>query len=139
MIGASTVNPLRLADAENGVRHVFVRDLLLLAEIGVHRHEKRRTQQIRINIDLTVKEDARPLNDKLENVVDYETVVEGVRQLIGAGHINLVETLAEQIAGLTLADDRVVATRVRVEKLQALADADSVGVEIERRRLGLGP
>ena len=66
-------------------------------------------------------------------------MVEGVRQLIGAGHINLVETLAEQIAGLTLADDRVVATRVRVEKLQALADADSVGVEIERRRLGLGP
>ncbi len=38
MIGASTVHPLRLADAENGVRHVFVRDLLLLAEIGVHRH-----------------------------------------------------------------------------------------------------
>ena len=139
MIGASTVHPLRLAYAENGVRHVFVRDLLLLAEIGVHRHEKRRTQQIRINIDLTVKEDARPLNDQLENVVDYETVVEGVRQLIGAGHINLVETLAEQIAGLTLADDRVVATRVRVEKLQALAYADSVGVEIERRRLCLGP
>ena len=139
MIGASTVHPLRLADAENGVRHVFVRDLLLLAEIGVHRHVKRRTKQIRINIDLTVKEDARQLNDQLENVVDYETVVEGVRQLIGAGHINLVETLAEQIAGLTLADDRVVATRVRVEKLQALADADSVGVEIERRRQGLGP
>ncbi|MEQ8247600.1 MAG: dihydroneopterin aldolase [Alphaproteobacteria bacterium] len=139
MTGVSTIHPLRLADAENGVRHVFVRDLLLLAEIGVHRHEKRRTQKVRINIDLTVREDAHPLNDQLENVVDYETVVEGVRQLIGAGHINLVETLAEQIAGLTLADDRVIATRVRIEKLQALADASSVGVEIERRRQSLGP
>ena len=129
-----TIHPLRLADAENGVRHVFVRDLIVQAEIGVHRHEKRRGQPVRINIDLTVKEAAQPLDDRLENVVDYETLVDGVRALIGAGHINLVETLAEQIAGLALSDNRVVATRVRVEKVQVMKDAESVGVEIERRR-----
>ncbi len=137
MTSTSKIQPLRLADAESGVRHVFVRDLVLQAEIGVHRHEKRRQQPIRVNIDLTVKEDARPLDDRLENVVDYETLIEGVRRLIGAGHINLVETLAEQIAGLALSDSRVIATRVRVEKLQVVKDAESVGVEIERRRSGL--
>lgn len=137
MTSASKIQPLRLADAESGVRHVFVRDLVLQAEIGVHRHEKRRQQPIRVNIDLTVKEDARPLDDRLEHVVDYETLIEGVRRLIGAGHINLVETLAEQIAGLALSDSRVIATRVRVEKLQVVKDAESVGVEIERRRSGL--
>jgi 7,8-dihydroneopterin aldolase/epimerase/oxygenase len=133
---ASTIHPLRLADAENGVRHVFVRDLVVQAEIGVHRHEKRRQQPVRINIDLTVKESSQPLDDRVENVVDYETLVEGVRALIGAGHINLVETLAEQIAGLALSDNRVLSTRVRVEKIQVLKDAESVGVEIERRRPG---
>ncbi|MDA0368046.1 MAG: dihydroneopterin aldolase [Proteobacteria bacterium] len=137
MTSTSKIQPLRLADAESGVRHVFVRDLVLQAEIGVHRHEKRRQQPIRVNIDLTVKEDARPLDDRLENVVDYETLIEGVRRLIGAGHINLVETLAEQIAGLALSDSRVITTRVRVEKLQVVKDAESVGVEIERRRSGL--
>ena len=131
---ASAVHPLRLADAENGVRHVFVRDLMVQAEIGVHRHEKRQRQPVRINIDLTVRETGQPIDDRLENVVDYETLVEGVRALIGAGHINLVETLAEQIAGLALSDNRVVATRVRVEKVQVMKDAESVGVEIERRR-----
>ncbi len=134
MTPASTVHPLRLADAENGVRHVFVRDLVVQAEIGVHRHEKRGRQPVRINIDLTVKESGQPLSDRLENVVDYETLVEGVQALIGAGHINLVETLAEQIAGLALSDNRVVSTRVRVEKIQVMKDAESVGVEIERRR-----
>jgi len=133
---ASTIHPLRLADAENGVRHVFVRDLVVQAEIGVHRHEKRRQQPVRINIDLTVKESSQPLDDRVENVVDYETLVEGVRALIGAGHINLVETLAEQIAGLALSDNRVLSTRVRVEKIQVMKDAESVGVEIERRRPG---
>jgi len=133
---ASTIHPLRLADAENGVRHVFVRDLVVQAEIGVHRHEKRRQQPVRINIDLTVKESSQPLDDRVENVVDYETLVKGVRALIGAGHINLVETLAEQIAGLALSDNRVLSTRVRVEKIQVMKDAESVGVEIERRRPG---
>ena len=136
MSPASTIHPLRLADAENGVRHVFVRDLVVQAEIGVHRHEKRRQQPVRINIDLTVKESSQPLDDRVENVVDYETLVEGVRALIGAGHINLVETLAEQIAGLALSDNRVLSTRVRVEKIQVMKDAESVGVEIERRRPG---
>jgi dihydroneopterin aldolase len=136
MSPASTIHPLRLADAENGVRHVFVRDLVVQAEIGVHRHEKRRRQPVRINIDLTVKESTQPLDDRVGNVVDYETLVEGVRAVIEAGHINLVETLAEQIAGLALFDNRVLSARVRVEKLQVIKDAESVGVEIERRRSG---
>ena len=136
MSPASTIHPLRLADAENGVRHVFVRDLVVQAEIGVHRHEKRRRQPVRINIDLTVKESTQPLDDRVGNVVDYETLVEGVRAVIEAGHINLVETLAEQIAGLALFDNRVLSARVRVEKLQVMKDAESVGVEIERRRSG---
>ena len=136
MSPASTMHPLRLADAENGVRHVFVRDLVVQAEIGVHRHEKRRRQPVRINIDLTVKESSQPLDDRVGNVVDYETLVEGVRALLEAGHINLVETLAEKIAGLALFDNRVLSARVRVEKLQVMKDAESVGVEIERRRSG---
>jgi len=56
--------------------------------------------------------------------------------VIEAGHINLVETLAEQIASLALLDNRVLSARVRVEKLQVMEDAESVGVEIERKRLG---
>ena len=136
MSPASIIHPLRLADAENSVRHVFVRDLVVQAEIGVHRHEKRRRQPVRINIDLTVKESSQLVDDRLRNVVDYETLVEGVRTVIEAGHINLVETLAEQIAGLALSEGRVLVARVRVEKLQVVKDAESVGVEIERRRSG---
>jgi dihydroneopterin aldolase len=89
---------------------------------------------VRINIDLAVKEGSQPLDDRVGNVVDYETLVEGVRAVIEAGHINLVETLAEKIAGLALFDNRVFSARVRVEKLQVMKDAESVGVEIERRR-----
>ena len=128
---AGVVFPLRIADARNAIRHVFIRDFVVQCFIGVHRHEKRSEQPVRINLDLAVREGAQ-LNDSLENVVCYEQIADGVRGLIVGRHINLVETLAEEIAALCLADVRVMSVRVRLEKLAVLDDAASVGVEIER-------
>lgn len=126
------VTPLKIADAARAIRHVFVRDLLLEAHIGVYTHEHGRTQPIRINIDLTVNEAAH--GDKLANVVCYETVVNEVKALVAQGHLNLVETLAERISTQCLADPRVIVARIRVEKLAAIPEAGSVGVEIERAK-----
>ena len=130
---ANKVQPLRIADARAGTRHVFVRDLLLDARIGVHRHEKNKQQRIRINLDLAVRENPQR-RDRLADVVCYEKIVVAVRALVGQGHVNLVETLAEQVAALCLQDARVASALVRVEKLDVFEDAASVGVEIERFR-----
>ena len=114
------------------VRHVFVRDLVLECSIGVYRYERDATQRVRINLDLAVPEDGGALNDDIASVVSYEDVVDRVRATAARRHINLVETLAEEIATVCLEDGRVGAVRVRVEKLDVFADAASVGVEIER-------
>lgn len=129
----NVVEPVQFADSRNSLRHVFVRDLMLDAQIGVHSHEKLGVQRIRVNVDLAVFEkDVDGIGDQLANVVCYEEVVSGIRGLVAQGHVNLVETLAEQIAALCLEDRRVRVARVRVEKLDVFADAASVGVEIER-------
>jgi dihydroneopterin aldolase len=131
----------RIADAARALRHVFLRDLVLPASIGVHAHEHDTQQRIRVNIDLGVEDDAllgvsRPRvgRDDLRRVVDYETVATTVRAIVATGHVMLVETLAERIAEACLEDPRVHLARVRVEKLDVFADAASAGVEIERRR-----
>jgi dihydroneopterin aldolase len=126
------VHPLRIADAKKRIRHVFVRDLELNANIGVYRREKGTLQPVRINLDLTVEETEGEVDDKLENVVDYGAVVEGIKTILAGGHLNLVETLAEKIAAHCLEDKRVKVARVRIEKLKILPEAQSVGVEIER-------
>jgi len=134
----------RIADAARGLRHVFLRDLTLPASIGVHPHEHAAPQRVRINVDLGVDDDgargmSRPRvgRDDLRRVVDYEGVADAVRGIVAAGHVMLVETLAERIAETCLADPRVHLARVRVEKLDVFADAASAGVEIERRRADL--
>jgi len=130
----------RFADATRATRHMFIRDLVLSAAIGVYAHEHGVTQRIRINIDLAVADDgaskmsrAAVGADDLGRVVDYEAIVTGTRAIVAAGHVQLVETLAERLAESCLADPRILAVRVQVEKLDVFADAGAVGVAVERR------
>ncbi len=126
--------PRGVASAPKSFRHVFVRDLEIKAMLGIHDHEKLEAQRVIINIDLTVKERGEPLEDDISNVVSYERVVDHVKEIVGSGHVHLVETLAEMIAARCLENSWVTGVRVRVEKPDIIPDARSVGVEIERLR-----
>lgn len=108
---------------------VLIRDLELLARIGVHGHEQGKPQPVRINVRLTAEMGG---DDRLAHAIDYEAVAEKIRNIVFAGHINLAETLAERIAAACLEDGRVRHAWVRVEKLHALPGAEAAGVEIER-------
>ncbi len=130
----------RYADALRATRHMFIRDLVLSASIGVHPHEHAGRQRVRINIHLAVTDQGAanlsraPVGqDDLGRVVDYETIVNKARAIATAGHVQLVETLAERLCEACLTDERIRIARVRVEKLDVFPDAASAGVEIERR------
>lgn len=126
------LEPVKIADARLRIRHVFIRDLVLMALIGVHDFEQDAPQRVRVNLDLAVRESEGGLDDNLVNVVCYETLVNGVQEIINSGHVGLVETMAETISEMCLRDGRVRSVRVRVEKLDIIDAAESVGVEIER-------
>ena len=130
MTGTASVPPLR---------RVFIRDLVLDARIGVYPEEKGGRQPVRINISFEMRDDGLDHPDGIgpddvTRVVDYDGLAKRVRALIGRAHVQLVETMAEQIARLCLNDPRVLIARVRVEKLAVFTDAASAGVEIERSR-----
>ena len=114
----------------SGETKVFIRNLELLARIGVHGHEQGMPQPVRVNVELVAS--AAPAADTLEDAVDYETIANTVRTLVASAHFNLAETLAERIAQSCLADARVTRALVRVEKLHALQGDEAAGVEIER-------
>ncbi|MFN4089165.1 MAG: dihydroneopterin aldolase [Alphaproteobacteria bacterium] len=113
-------------------REVLIRDLVLPCRVGVRRHERDAPQRVRINLKLTV--DETPLHDRLEDVVCYDDIVDHVRAVAAADHVNLVETLAERIADGCFGDPRVRRVRVAVEKLDIYPDAAAAGVRIVRER-----
>jgi 7,8-dihydroneopterin aldolase/epimerase/oxygenase len=113
---------------------VRVRGLLLPCSIGIYEHERQRTQRVRISVDLDIADPGSFSSEDFATVLNYETIVEGVRSIAGAGHIELVETLAERVAALCLQDPRAISVTVSVEKLDVYSDAESVGVAIVRHR-----
>ena len=115
-------------------RSVFVRDLVLDAYIGVYAAEQGVSQPVRIDIEIEVAEPSAPEADRLEDVMCYNRLTQGVKDIIAAGHIKLVETLAERIAALALSHAMALSVRVRVEKPRAIEEADAAGVEIIRHK-----
>ena len=113
-------------------RTLFVADLELRCAIGVYAHERGRRQRVVVNAALTVADPGADHGDSVAAVVSYEDIVDGIRRLADAGHVNLAETFAERIASFCLEDPRVRRARVRVDKPEAFDGAASVGVEIER-------
>ncbi|MEM9616317.1 MAG: dihydroneopterin aldolase, partial [Pseudomonadota bacterium] len=81
-------------------RKVFVHGLVLDAFIGAYDHEQGAKQPIIIDLEADVIEPSQPVGDRLEDVVCYDKLTEGVRAIISEGHIKLVETLAERVADL---------------------------------------
>ena len=110
---------------------IFVHDLIMPVSIGAYDFERQKTQRVRFNIDVDIRRLAYPAED-MRDVFSYDLIVDAIRLVLSRGHIQLVETLAEEIADAVLAHRRVMAMKIRVEKLDVVEG--SVGVEITRER-----
>ena len=117
-------------------RRVFVRDLELMARVGIFEVEKRYVQRIVVSVDLAVVDDYDGTSDRLEDVVDYGRIVAAIRTIVDGEHFHLIETLAERIASASLEDRRILSIRVTIEKPDILPGCRSVGIAIERHGRG---
>ena len=117
----------RLADC----RRIFLRNYVVDASIGIHEHEKQGAQRLAINVDLFVPlELSTPRHDRLHEVLDYDYLRLTIRRRIEQGHINLQETLVDELARALLAHPAVRAVRVASEKPDVYDDVDAVGIEV---------
>lgn len=113
---------------------IFLHALRIPARIGVLAHEKLAAQPIVLEITLNV--DTRPaaLSDNLADTIDYAALAQQLAEHCLCRHVELVETLAQQLASLCLSDTRVQQVTLSIGKPEALNNAASVGVTITRKR-----
>lgn len=106
------------------------------AHHGVFEHERRDGQ--RFVVDLVLGIDTRPAaaTDDLQQTVDYGSLVASVRAAVETEPVDLIETLAQRIAGVCLSDTRVEWVRITVHKPEAPLDAtfSDVALTITRER-----
>src|SRR3546814_879496 len=97
-------------------QEIFVRDMRIAADIGVHAHERGRQQALNVDVRLRV---IQPAADELSQAVDYNLVLSHATQL-GKQRINLIETFARKLAAICLRHASVFEVEVQVEKIGAL-------------------
>ena len=115
---------------------VIVRNLELMASIGIRRSEQGRKQRVRVSVELTAAREAGFSGEDRRRVINYEKIVAAIREIAASGHIDLCEGFAARISDACFADPRVAHVRVSVEKLEVFPEAESVGAILERSRPG---
>ena len=117
-----------------GVRFTTILEgLELVMGLGIHAEELAAPQRVLVNVRMEVDYPAPPSEDRIEAVLDYDFLRDGIRALVAERHFHLQETLCEAIAALCLADPRVARVTVRSMKPDIYPDA-AVGCEIVRGR-----
>ncbi len=116
-------------------RRIFLRNHAVPVRIGAHDFEKTQAQRVVFNVELFVPyELSTPQADDLAEVVDYDFVRELIAARIGQGHVELQETLCDDLAAQMLAHPRVQAVRLSSNKPDVYPDCEAVGVEVFRMK-----
>jgi dihydroneopterin aldolase len=112
-------------------RRLFLRNYNIMSNIGVHDFEKISEQRVLFNVELFIPLlNSTPTQDELDEVVDYDFIRETIKTRVGKGHVQLQETLCDEIAHLLLKHPKVRAVLISTEKPDVYPDCESVGVEV---------
>lgn len=116
-------------------RKLFLRRHEVMVQIGVHEFEKTAPQRMWIDVDLYVPlAHTTPQNDHIAEVVDYDFVREVVARRVARGHIELQETLCDDLVDELMRHPGVQAVRLSTCKPDVYPDCDAVGVEVFRAK-----
>jgi FolB domain-containing protein len=113
---------------------VIIRDLIARGIIGINDWERKKLQEIQINITLYTDTRHAGASDDIADCIDYRTIAKKVQAHAETAERLTVEALAEDLARICLDQPAVQKVELRVEKPGAVRFARSVGVEIERSR-----
>ena len=115
-----------------------VRGIECFGHHGVFDFERRQGQTFVIDLTLGLETASAAASDDLRDTVDYGSLVASVQAAVETDPVDLIETLAQRIAGVCLLDDRVQWVRVTVHKPDAPIEATfaDVALTITRKREG---
>ncbi len=111
---------------------VFLRQLQIDTVIGIHDWEREIRQPLVLDLEMAADIRLAAQTDSITDALDYQAVAERLTDFVRSSSFQLLETLAEACAQLVLQEFGVRWLRLTVNKPDAIDNAQSVGVIIER-------
>ena len=119
---------------DNEARVIVFEDIEVCLRIGAFEAERHGAQRVLISVDVLVRPADALHGDRLDKVVGYHLIHDAILALATQPHIDLQETLAEEVARICFEPAEVAAVMVYVRKLDVYDDCRSVGIRIVRSR-----
>jgi len=128
-----------VSEARTAGDRIFLHGLSAECIIGFIDWERRVKQTVVLDLELPVDCRHAALTDEVADTLDYKKVAKRVLAFVEASEFKLVETLAQRVALVILAEFPVEWVRVALNKPGAIRNSRDVGVVIERSRADLPP
>jgi dihydroneopterin aldolase len=111
---------------------IFLHDMRIETIVGIWEWERKIRQTVSIDLEMGADIRRAAASDDIEDTLNYKKVAKRVQQFVTESEFQLVETMAEKIAQVILAEFDVPWVQVRVNKPGAIRGARDVGVLIRR-------
>lgn len=111
---------------------VFIQGLSIQTTIGFFEWEKQIKQTLVFDIALGWNIQPAAENDELAKTLDYADISVEIERFANANPVDLLETLAERLANHLMLTYHIPWLSMKIHKPNAVHNAQSVGVEIER-------
>jgi len=126
---------LKLKEKFKYKRKVIIKNLVLNIFIGIHSFEKKKKQRVRFNIEVITNPFVKPNNKDLKTILNYEEIINKIKDLVRKEHHELLEDLAENIFTIIFQNRLAQKVKIKIEKLEIIKNSESVGVEFSKSRL----
>ena len=116
-------------------KKIIISDLLLNIIICYHSFEKINKQNVKFNIELDYTNQKNHNDNDIKSIVDYGRIVKSIKNLTKNKRYNFIESLADGIFDELFKDSRINKIKLKIEKLDAIKETTSVGIEITKKRV----
>ena len=121
-----------LLSSYSGVTTLFLEDVVRDVDIGVHDFEIGNPQKVRFDIYVMLSDILNPNNDDLNEVLNYEYLIDSLDDVLSIGRFSLLETLANRLLAEISAPTSVKAASVVITKLDILDGDGRLGCSMTK-------
>lgn len=113
---------------------VTIKNLRLRTIVGIYEWEKKKLQEVIINLQVTFDGRDAAHTDDIEKTIDYKSLRNQIINHVEKTNFNLVEKIASDTADIALSFPIAKKVQVEVDKPGALRLTDSVSIIVEKEK-----
>jgi D-erythro-7,8-dihydroneopterin triphosphate epimerase len=113
---------------------IRITNLKLRTIIGINDWERKKKQDIVLNITIHFNADRSSSSDSIKDTIDYKKITKRIIKEVEASAFYLLEKLCKTVLDIVMKEKLVKEATVRIDKPGALRFAESVSIELMGRR-----